>query len=227
MTERRYTDSEISDIFAQAAKRGVTPQVAPSSTGLTLSELQNIAAEVGLEPEAVAQAAARISRPTAMSRQPATVTRRHFWLPVEIGRTVDLPHRLTDDEWKQLVSDLRITFDAHGKTQETNTGREWTGGGVRAVLTRTDTAERFELRSFRRQGVVMLWTAVVSFNVAAVSFFFPLAGLSDNPAFLQTSIFASIAGVGMVAATARRLKAWSRLGRQQMDSVITRLFGSP
>jgi hypothetical protein len=104
--------------------------------------------------------------------------------------------------------------------------RQWTGGGVQAVLTRTETGERFQLRSFRRQGVVMLWTAVVSFNVAAVSFFFPLVGLNDNVIFVQTATFASIAGVGIVAATARRLKAWSRLGRQQMDSVIARLFGS-
>lgn len=226
MSERRYTDTEIADIFAHAAQRGVTPPLTPANAGLTLAELQHIAGEVGLEPEAVAQAAARLNQPAVTSRQPAMVIRRHFWLPIEIGRTVELPHRLTDGEWAQLVADLRITFDARGSTHETDTVRRWTGGGVRAVLARTDSGESFQLRSFRRQGVVMLWTAVVSFNVAAVSFFFPLTGLNDDPTFLQTSIFAAIAGVGIMTATAQRLKAWSRLGRQQMDSVITRLFGS-
>jgi hypothetical protein len=228
MTERRYTEDEVADIFAQAAQRGVTLPVTPTNTGLTLSELQHIAGEVGLEPEAVAQAAARLDRPAVTSRQPAIVTRRHFLLPIEIGRTIELPHRLTDSEWEQLVADMRITFDARGSTRETDAVREWSGGGVRAVLTRTDSGERFQLRSFRRHGVVMLWTAVVSFNVAAIAFFFPLTGLSgvNDTIYVQTSIFATIAGVGIVAATAQRLKAWSRLGRQQIDSVIARLFGS-
>lgn len=227
MSERRYTEEEIADIFAHAAHRGVTPPPTPRNTGLTLSELQNIAGEVGLAPEAVAAAAARLDTPAITSRHPATVTRRHFWLPIEIGRTVDLPHRLTDAEWEHLVADLRTTFDTRGRTHESENMRQWSGGGARALLMRTDAGERFQLRSFRRQGVVMLWTAVVSFNVAAISFFFPLAGLSGNDTpFLQTAVFAGIAGVGIVAATAQRLKAWSRLGRQQIDSVITRLFGS-
>jgi len=71
----------------------------------------------------------------------------------------------------------------------------------------------------------MLWTAIVSFNVAAVSFFFPFTGLNDDVVFLQTAAFAAVAGVGIIAATANRLKAWSRFGRQQIDSVIARLFG--
>src|SRR5688572_6152437 len=225
MSERRYTENEIADIFAHAAQRGVKPPPTLTTTGLTLAELQHIAGEVGLEPEAVAHAAARLDRPAVTSRQPAVVTRRHFLLPIEIGRTVQLPHRLTDDEWAQLVADLRTTFDARGRTHETDTVRQWSGAGVRAVLTRTDTGERFQLRSFRRQGVVMLWTAIVSFNVAAVSFFFPFTGLNDDVVFLQTAAFAAVAGVGIIAATANRLKAWSRFGRQQIDSVIARLFG--
>ena len=227
MTERRYTETEIADIFAHAAQRGVPAPAVPTETGLTLTELQHIAQEVGLEPDSVAQAAARLNRAPVTSRQPAKVTRRHFWLPIEIGRTVDLPHRLSDAEWNALVDDLRITFDAHGHVEESDAMRQWSGGGVQAMLARTNTGERLQLRSFRRQGVVMLWTAVVSFNVAAVSFFFPLMGLGGNDlAFLQTTTFATVAGVGIVAATANRLKSWSRRGREQFDAVITRLFGS-
>lgn len=227
MIERRYTEDEIADIFAHAAQRGVTPlPLAPTTDGLTLTELKLIATEVGLEPDAVVQAAARLNRPAVASRQPAMVTRKHFWLPIEIGRTVELPHGLTGDEWDQLLTDLRTTFDVRGKTNETGTVRQWTGGGVRAVLTRTEHGERFQLHSFRRQGVVMLWTAVASFNVAIVSFFFPLVGLSDDVAFVQTATLAAIAGVGIVAATAQRLKAWARLRRHEIDSVMARLFES-
>jgi hypothetical protein len=231
MNERRYTDDEIADIFAHAAERGVTPPTAPANSGLTLVELQRIAGEVGLEPEAVAVAAARLNRPAAMSRQPAAVTGRHFWLPVEIGRTVELPQRLTDAEWQDLVADLQTTFEARGKTEETDSARKWTGGGARAVLTRTAAGETLQLRSFRRQGVVMLWTAVVSFNVALVAFFFPVVGIdilgtNDDNTLIRVATFAAIAGLGIVAATAQRLKSWARLGRQQMDNVVMRLFGS-
>lgn len=167
MSERRYTETEIADIFAHAAQRGITTPSVPPNSGLTLAELQLIAQEVGLEPDSVAEAATRLNRAPVTSRQPAIVTRRHFWLPVEIGRTVDLPYRLSDTEWSALVDDLRSTFDTRGRTAESDAVRQWNGGGVQAV-----------------------------------------------------------AGVGIVAATARRLKAWSRHGRQQFDAVVTRLFGS-
>ena len=224
--ERRYNEDEISSIFANAAQRGLAPARSSGGTGMTLSELQQIGREVGLSEEAVAQAAARLDHPAVTWRQPAAITRRHFWLPVEAGKAVELPRRLTDDEWNQLVADLRTTFDARGRVSETNTTREWRSSSARAVLQRSETGERLQLHTTRRQGVIMLWTAVVSFNIAVISFFIAAAEISTDVIYTQTGTFAAIAGVGMVAATATRLRAWARLARQQVDGVIARLLST-
>ena len=210
-SEREYTEEEIASIFAAAAQRSFLPARA-SGKGLTLPELQQIAREVGLAPDAVAHAAARLDHPAVSWRQPATVTRRHFWLPIEAGKTVELPRPLSDEEWTQLVADLRTTFDARGRITEAGHTREWRGGEARAVLTRTGTGERFQLHAGRRQGMVMLWTAVVSFNVAIISFIPPLLGLTEDVNFLRTSMFAALAGFGIVGATARRLRSWRGWG---------------
>ena len=224
--ERRYNEDEISSIFANAAQRGQVPATTRAGSGLTLAELQQIGREVGLSDAAVAQAAARLDHPAVVWRQPATVTRRHFWLPVEAGKAVELPRGLTDEEWHQLVADLQTTFEARGRVIQSGTTREWHSSSARAVLQRSGNGERFGLHTTRRQGIIMLWTAVVSFNVAAVSFFVAAAGLSTDVNYLRTSIFAALAGVGIVASTARRLRAWARLARQQVDGVIARLFST-
>jgi hypothetical protein len=225
-SERRYTEDEIANIFANAAEQGVARTRTSGSSGLTLPELQQIGSEVGLSPEAVADAAARLDNPAVTWRHPAVITKHHFWLPVEAGKTIELPRRLSDQEWTQLVADLRTTFDARGRVEETANKREWRGGGAHAVLTHTDNGARFQLSSFRRQGIVMLWAAVVSFNVAAITFFIAAAGLSDDVDILRTSVFSAIAGTGIVMTTALKLRAWARLARQQVDGVVARLLGT-
>jgi hypothetical protein len=225
-TERRFNEAEIARIFADAAQRGITPPRAQGSSGLTLDELQQIGREVGLPADAVSLAAARLDNPAVTWRQPAVVTRKHFWLPVEVGKTIELPRRLSDDEWTQLIADLRTTFEARGGVEETTTTRAWRSGSARLTLEHSDTGERIVLHTTRRHGIVLLWTAVVSFNIAAITFFFPLTGINSDPNLLNASVFATIAGIGILATTAQRLRSWARLARHQVDGIVARLLAA-
>ena len=58
MTNRRYTDDEVAAIF-RAATEGSESRALPdaSAGGLTLTDLQSIAREVGISPDAVSRAA--------------------------------------------------------------------------------------------------------------------------------------------------------------------------
>lgn len=76
--------------------------------GLTLADLQDIGREVGISPEAVAQAAQSLE----LRRQ--AVTRSFLGLPIGVERTVTLNRWLTDARWDQLVVQLRETFRARG-----------------------------------------------------------------------------------------------------------------
>ena len=58
MSERRYNDEEVAAIFLRAAEEPqAAPVRVPREEGLTLRELQEIGREVGIPPDAVAQAA--------------------------------------------------------------------------------------------------------------------------------------------------------------------------
>src|SRR5690348_2471739 len=58
MTDRRYNDKEMAAIFRAATEGLQSPQrEVPTEEGLTLTELQAIGREVGISPDAVAQAA--------------------------------------------------------------------------------------------------------------------------------------------------------------------------
>src|SRR4051812_31317665 len=111
MTNRRYSDDEVAAIF-RAATEGSESRALPdaSADGLTLTDLQSIAREVGISPEAVSRAALTLDRPEARSLS----TRTFLGLPFGVERKVALERRLTDDEWELLVVELRETFHARG-----------------------------------------------------------------------------------------------------------------
>ena len=76
MTDRHYTDDEVAAIFRVAAE-GSASSAPPSGSagGLTLRDLQGIAREVGIAPDAVAEAARSLDRPLA---RPASRTFLRF-----------------------------------------------------------------------------------------------------------------------------------------------------
>jgi hypothetical protein len=109
MTDRRYDDEEIAEIFRKAAEG---PQAllrkAGGSEGMTLAELQDIGREAGLSPEAVESAA------RSLELRPQAGVRRYLALPIQVERSVELPRKVTEAEWERLVVQLRETFNARG-----------------------------------------------------------------------------------------------------------------
>jgi hypothetical protein len=225
MSERRYTEDEVAEIFRSATENpDASPR--PSAKGLTLPELQDIGREVGLSPEAVAQSAARLNRTTGDVRLPARVTRRALGLPLAVGRTVDLPRKLTDAEWEQLVVDLRTTFDAQGRLGGQGSLREWRNGNLRAMTEPTPSGERFRIQSFKENGRTMMALGVGGMAGAAVAFALAVLGIRDDAAILRTALMMAAAGGGIFAVTAARVKSWAQLRRQQFDSVADRLLAA-
>src|SRR5687768_17205171 len=101
MSERRYNEEEVAAIFAAAADPQSSVQRRPGAAGMTLAELQEIAAEVGLSQHAVARAAASLHTPAQVA------TRRFLGLPIAVSRTAELGRELSESEWERLVVDLR------------------------------------------------------------------------------------------------------------------------
>lgn len=118
MSDRRYNEKEVAEIFRSASEGLPAPQQPISrEPGLTLTDLQSIGRDVGIAPDAVAQAAG------ALDVRRGSAQRKFLGLPIGVSRTVDLHRRLTDEEWERLVVQLREVFDAYGKIRVEGSSR--------------------------------------------------------------------------------------------------------
>jgi predicted phage tail protein len=219
MTERQFSDDEVAEIFRRASETSQTAADALSpSSGLTLGELQDIGRQVGLAPEAVADAA------RSLERQEPRFRARMLGLTVGVGRTVPLGRKLTDNEWEQLVVLLRDTFDARGRHRVDGSLREWTNGNLQILIEPTVEGDRLRMRTVNAAarallsgGVLLIGASAVVGAVALVTD--PVHGMERLTPLLP------LAGGGVTSLLLgmRRVYGWARTRLAQMDEIARRL----
>jgi len=208
--ERRYSDDEVQRILASAVEAdALTPSSA--EPGMTLAEVQRIAAEAGVSSTAVVAAAA------TLDRAPAVAPQRVLGLPVGVGSAVPLPRPLDDAEWQRLVAFLRDTFEARGRVEETAGRREWRNGNLRISVDSVGDAAVLEMRT-RKSNARSLVRTGVAFLVGS--------GIVEAALLLTHSTAASIdavtlgvGGVVLTAVGALQLPGWSSQRRKQFERV--------
>lgn len=217
MPERRFTDDEVAQIFQRATEVHAPQRSALTSTeGMTLAELQEIGREAGIAPDAVAFAA------RSLVDAGVPTGRTFLGLPIAVGRTVDLERKISDQEWEQIVVDLRQTFDARGRVKHEGSFRQWTNGNLQALLEPTPTGHRFRLKTLNANARAMM---MVGMTVAGVSVLAGLADLRDTafPFDGGPYLAAIVGGAVAFVVGALRLPGWARLRQQQMKDVISRV----
>ena len=136
MHERRYGDDEVREILALATEVTSTepsrpvPAAPSAAHGLTLQQLQDVAAEAGIAPDRITVAARSLDA-LRSSRDPGE---RHFGVEIDATHTVALPRMMTDDEWDRFVVRLRDTFGAPGEVRKEGSLRTWTQGFQKVLL---------------------------------------------------------------------------------------------
>ena len=218
MTERQYDENEVAAIFRTAAEGSESRTLPDRSAGwLTLRDLQSIAREVGISPDAVARAARSLDRP-----QKAIVSRTLLGLPIAVEHTVTLGRRLSDAEWELLVVELREVFGARGAMRADGSLREWSNGNLHALLEPTPAGHRLRLGTVKGSA-----RGSVAAGSVAVGMFVVLSALSAMNGTLS-AIAPGLAGLATMGAAFLAngtvgLKRWARLRGQQMDGIVERL----
>jgi hypothetical protein len=220
MSERRYSDDEVTAIFRAAAENGELPAGSSSGDdGLTLAELQAIGREVGISPDDVASAA------IAIDVKRAATERTFFGLPIGVARTVELNRRMTDDEWDLLVVRLREVFHARGRTSSEGSLRQWTNGNLHVLLEPTEKGQRLRFGTFNAAAHASIRTGLLS--VGAVSVMAVATAMSGTIAHAapMLTLVGSI-GVGLVANGVLRLPRWAKLRGHQMETLAAAVAAS-
>lgn len=221
MSDRRYSEDEVAEIFDRATR--VDPErralgsgrgEPASSPGMTLAELQRIGAEVGIPAEAIAASA----RAVDLQARPPEVNQTLLGLPIGVSSTAPLPRRLSDDEWARLVARIRDEFSAHGTVEEAGPLKSWRNGNLRIQLEPTAEGQQLRMQTYKQSargmvqaGGALLGTGAVLGTVSI------LAG--DAQAALATFSMLSLMGGGMIGSAALSLRGWARRRRDQMRRI--------
>ncbi len=216
-SERRNTEDEVGKILDRATEADSERAGAGGSTGLTLRELHEIGKEVGIPEEVITQAATSLDRPEP---KPAG-TQTFLGQTIGVGRTVDLPRLLTDQEWNRLVIDLRETFDAKGRIRDDDPLRQWTNSNLQALLEPTESGQRLRLRTLKGsarpyQGMGAAFmiggmgAGIASFlGMATDPTIFPLFGVMGAAFFLSSRL---------------TVPRWAQMRSRQFEDIIARLI---
>lgn len=144
--ERRFSEKEIAAIFEQAAEAQRVAHDHPSAEGgLTLAELKEIGADVGISAEFVTRASQSIDSDTHLAPR-----QTFLGLPVSASHTIDIPGPFTGEDWDRLVADLRQTFQAGGEINLDGSLREWRNGNLYALVEPTSCGARLRLATAAR-----------------------------------------------------------------------------
>lgn len=199
---RVYSDEEFALILRTATEMSGRAEVQGSSpSGLTLSEMQAAAAQVGIDPVLVAQAARQ-----HLVRKPPALLERLIGGPLRLQHAAHFPVMLDEPMATRLLSAVRIT-EGHAAGihagHASALGMTWHDGGELEALTVTvhPVADGVDAAiAMDRRGTLTTVAAFAGFGVLMAA----LAGMTWSETAPVLGVSAGVVGAGGVLAIARR-----------------------
>ncbi len=209
MTERRFDEDQFAEILRRAAEMQVRPPARKDDsgatdpgvgTGMSLADIQAIAAEVGIDPKLVDRAAALV-----VDDSGATEGLGHRWVLEN-----SMSGQLSEEDKVRLLRAIRDTTGSHGDSNVAGAGLEWryqSGDGAMVLVT----AEPFDGRTELRVSVDASVPAVGSqlFSTLAGGLAGVAIGMSGDPG--TAAGIALVAAGGGLGLGVGRLVWWKRL----------------
>lgn len=213
----RYTEREFALILRKAAELASRPGETPGSEpGFSLREIKAIAADVGIDPALVEQAARLVpadSGPSGLERVigGAVRYRRDFRVAGE----------LTEERASRLLAALRDAYGQHGDGETGASALSWSSRGepsrTFASAYSEDGGTRVRLGVDRQGGLLLTTFLNLTGGVVAAS----IAGAILDPGSFTAG--AAILGSGVAAGLAGARTTWaitSRRTRERLDALV-------
>ena len=226
MNERTYSDTEIQALMERAAQLQADTQTR-TDHGLTFSELEQVAAESGIDPMFL-RAAQREAETGIALRDVSGQTKTHVF----VEQTV--PGTLSDSEWEGVVLRLRERFSsdlamAFGAGQQygpgiveqlgqTRTWRHTTSMGVATTATIRSADGVQHIRIQRRVGLARPVAEGIAYGALVALVVAGIAGGVAGSALVFTLVFAVSLLLGAAGITALD-KSWREDKQAEIEEV--------
>jgi hypothetical protein len=134
LPSRRYNEKEVAEIIKRASELQQVESTAESTTGMSLTELEQVAREAGLDPSLIRRAATDLDT-RVTDRKPSAFIGAPTNLVLE--RTID--GEVPVDEYETLVLEIQRELGGVGQASMLGRSLVWTmqGTGRRRASTRT------------------------------------------------------------------------------------------
>ena len=108
MSDRVFSEKEVAVILERAAElQALSARERDHRPGLTMAELESVAADAGLDSQALRQAAAELDHPQSdLLRRNSGMTAAHVFVEKRVSGT------LTPEHWEDVVAELRHHFES-------------------------------------------------------------------------------------------------------------------
>ena len=220
-THRSYNEKEIGALIQRATELH-EEAIGTSERSLSLEEIEHIAAELGLPPEYMRTAALELEDRVNSGRAFSV-----FGGPFVIDQARVVDETMTQEQWEQVVMELRAFTGKKGQVDEVGPAREWTHAigegdqGFNFVKTRVairpgDGQTSIQIR--KHYGAVAFWYPLVFFLAGFLS----LVALNEfpNPVTLALGI-GSVIGSLVVVRTL--ISSWARREKERLKRLINLL----
>jgi hypothetical protein len=137
--ERRYSEEEFALVLEMASEEPDAPEeektrtLAPVREGLTLAQIQEIASEVGIDPDRISRAAALLPH-----ERESGVIRLIGGNPVASIETV-VEREASETDLRRIAEAVRREVGVTGKAQEVLGALEWRGNNTTTIVTASAT----------------------------------------------------------------------------------------
>jgi hypothetical protein len=218
--EPRFDEGQVAEILRRSAELQLAADPSTSLPGMSLAELQRVAAEVGLDPELVARAAREI--------QAAAVEALDSGSGSSVLLDQTLAGSLTEEQWEDVVTELRRLSGKQGKETVSGASSVWVGNWEVANITLTvskrGNSSRLQMLLDMSGGRVLFW---MGGSLATLALTAVLGGLMSHsghgPAATAATVF-GVAGGGLL--TARYLLSrWMRATHSKATMLFRSIAG--
>ena len=189
---RRFDEREFALILRRAATLQQSDAARPPRSGLSLTEIESIAAEAGIEPAYVRQAVAAIS-----SDAPG-IGLRLIGAPARFQDERELPAALDRDAIAAVIDVARAEFGRPGTTREALDGVEWTArddyGSAWLAIRAHGGAPRVVVGADRTNAAWVLGILLPLGGLLGASLVAAAAGLDPGPALPAAGALGGLLG---------------------------------